>query len=316
MVNTWRNVVVKPNSDSVDIDKKQIENDFYSDIDKVRLFYNKKTTKKSMSSLSTEDESFLKEYNFFIDHADFRKHAIYFARCPSFNACDSCQDYYDSTDLPVNFEEKMGLPNKKNNNALFFEPEEDPSNPGHFKTFLQQRKEFIEDKLQKIKPDSNITDGPVEQCSLGCNLTFRSKAGAEKHYMLQHRKGMSNDTQTSNKQKRCLFQGCNLVFPSIHYLRKHQTEMSHQNTKNRGRRPRQTVPDFVGESISDDEGDFHGFETVSSEVQDRRAKVSSLLDFNYEEDEDEEKEQENQLRTSTRVSKKSYKAFLESSDEE
>ena len=116
------------------------------------------------------------------------------------NACKSCDEFYETAELPAEFQDKLLLPNKQNNGALWYEPEQDPKHPGHFKTFLAQREEFKTDRMKQIKPDSNISDGPALRCQEpDCLTTLRSKAMTKRHYSKLHNK-MLQETK-----KGCMF---------------------------------------------------------------------------------------------------------------
>ena len=177
----------------------------------------KKVSKKNRDQIETEKEKeLLKEYKFFVNYSDVRKHAIYFSRCPRYNACDDCEKYHERVNLPEDFEEKINLPNKSNNGALFFEPEEDPNHKGHYKTFLQLAKEFAEDKFKTFMPDSNITDGPVDRCKEKDFLTtFRSQAGADCHYAFLQNRNTPGELQ---RLQFCKFPGCDKGFISSLYI--------------------------------------------------------------------------------------------------
>ena len=276
----WRNVVVKPNSNEVVIDDEEIKNDYYSDMDDVRKFHIKKVSKKNRDEMQTEKEKeLLKEYKFFVKHSDVRKHAIYFARCPKYNACDDCEKYHERVNLPEDFEEIINLPNKANNEALFFEPEEDPDHKGHYKTFLTLAKEFAEDKFKTFKPDSNITDGPVDRCKeKDCLTTFRSQAGADRHYALLHNR---NRPGVSQRLHFCKFPGCNKGFQSLYRLTQHKKEDKHQKkNETRGRKP--LPPKFVDE---EDEIDNIEMEDVpENESTQTTDQILGFYDIEGEED--------------------------------
>ena len=261
----WRNVVVKPNSDKVVIDDEEIKNDHYSDLDDVRKFHVQKVSKKNRDEMqSNQERELLKEYKFFVKHSDVRKHALYFSRCPRYNACEDCQEYHERANLPEDFEEKINLPNKQNNGALFFEPEQDPDHKGHFKTFLRLAKELSEDKFKLFKPDSNITDGPADRCKeKDCLTTFRSQAGADRHYALLHNRNTPGVTQ---RLMFCTFPGCNKGFPSLHYLTKHRKKDKHQKKdETRGRKP--LPPRFVDADESEDDIEINDVPSTSSNYQ-------------------------------------------------
>ena len=154
--------------------------------------------------------------------------------------------------------------------------------------------EFRSDKFREVKPDSHLEDGPVEQCKLGCNITFRSKAGEERHNLFYHGK-----QQNTEKVHQCNFPGCNLAYPTRHYLVKHQTEKAHgRPNETRGRKAKNkapALPDFVG-GEAESEDDFQGWPTpprpqVTQQTRRsaRRVTKRSFMDIlSYDTDEDEE----------------------------
>ena len=218
------------------------------------------------------NRSNLKEYKFYLDHVDVRKHAIFLARCPSYNLdCAECQKYHENADLPEDFDEILDLPTKKNNGALYYEPSQDSQYEGHFKTFLKQRSEFRNDKFQIIKPDSNITDGPVERCLHNCALTFRSKAAAQKHYQYYHKKNAPTQSQAHFY---CRHEGCNLAFKTLWYLKKHQKEQNppHKNQQEQRGRPRKNqgktknshrAPEFLDSEAEEENDNVNEYNFVS-----------------------------------------------------
>ena len=280
----WRNIVVKPNSNKVVIDEEQIKNDSYADMEDVRKFHVKKVSKKNRDEMQSDQEKeLLKEYKFFVKHSDVRKHAIYFSRCPKYNACDDCEKYHERVNLPEDFEEKINLPNKQNNGALFFEPEEDPNHQGHYKTFLKLAKEFAEDKFKTFLPDSNITDGQVDRCKeKGCLTTFRSQAGADRHYALLHNRNTPGVTQ---RLQFCTFPGCNKGFPTLYYLNKHKKKDNHQKkNETRGRKP--MPPRFVDEE--DEEDDIEMEDVPGPSSTQTTDQILGLADIEVQEDEGSE----------------------------
>ena len=90
--------------------------------------------------------------------------------------------------------------------------------------------------ILKFRPDSNITDGPVDRCKeKDCLTTFRSKAGADCHYALLHNR---NTPGVSQRLQVCKFPGCNKGFPSLYCLTQHKKEDKHQKKdETRGRKP-------------------------------------------------------------------------------
>ena len=103
----------------------------------MKEFHLKNLSSKNRVAFNSEkDKELATEYSYTLDHSDVWKHSIFRARCPQYDACKSCDDFYDMVELPPKFQERLRLPNKKNNGALFYEPEPDPKHPEHYRTFL------------------------------------------------------------------------------------------------------------------------------------------------------------------------------------
>ena len=120
------------------------------------------------------------------------------------------------------------------------------------------------DKFKLFKPDSNINDGPADRCKeKDCLTTFRSQAGADRHYALLHNRNTPGVTQ---RLMFCTFPGCNKGFPSLHYLTKHRRQDKHQKkNETRGRKP--MPPRFVDADESEDDIEINDVPSTSSNYQ-------------------------------------------------
>ena len=208
---------------------------------------------KNRNQFNTEKERELyAEWKFTNYHANIRQHQIYLARCPPYNTCNSCDEFYDRVELPAELHDKVHLPYKKTNGANWYEPEPDPNHPGHFITYLAQRQELKENRLKQIEPDSNISDGPAKRCEESdCLTTLRSKAACKRHYSILHNKNAPEDNE---RVYVCNYEGCNKGFTSSYYLNQHRRNKGHRNeNERRGRKKKQTFVDSDNSEQSDNE---------------------------------------------------------------
>ena len=237
----------------LNIDGKEIFNRSYYDLEDVKKIHKGTPSNKNRTQFNTDKERELnEEWKFTNYYADLRQHQIFLARCPQYNACKSCDEFYETAELPAEFQDKLLLPNKQYNGALWYEPEQDPKHPGHFKTYLAQREEFKTDRMKQIKPDSNISDGPALRCQEpDCLTTLRSKAMTKRHYSKLHNKNAPGDKE---RVYVCKYKGCNTGFSSNWYLNQHKVAEGHQKVnETRDRKKKQT---FIESNSKQSDSEF------------------------------------------------------------
>ena len=109
--NKWHHIVVDPEKTTVEIEGKEICNNKYDDFEDVRDFHLKKFSNKNrvqfQSSNSEKEKELAAEYKYTLEHADVRTHSIFLARCPQYDACKSCEDFYDRVESPQEFQERL-----------------------------------------------------------------------------------------------------------------------------------------------------------------------------------------------------------------
>ena len=87
-------------------------------------------------------------------------------RCRKRPGCADCVAHRARNPLSPSFWKDLELPSRENNGALFFQPSEDPENPGHNKTYLQQLETLRENPKMSIHPDSDLDDGDPKRCQV------------------------------------------------------------------------------------------------------------------------------------------------------
>ena len=105
-------MVNKPGqSATVRINGKEIQNDYYSDLDLVNQVFRGQFGVYKLENMEQKEETrkILEEFRFYHKHADVRSHQIVFRRC-DVNECAQCKsfrrlkgygkDYYKKLDLP------------------------------------------------------------------------------------------------------------------------------------------------------------------------------------------------------------------------
>lgn len=180
---SWDSVVVDPESSAtVLIDKKEVENNFYttSDLMEVNNAYQGNQTRQKMKELE-KGKLILKEIRLKNKHEDRRSHMITFVRCNKSlsTCCSSCRQRKSRVPRTI-----MDQLPPRASGAQFFVPKIDPSvddRGRHFKTFSQQlefiklhRKELASGKM-KLEPDSDLIT-EVDRCQVNL-LVFSQKKG-------------------------------------------------------------------------------------------------------------------------------------------
>ena len=87
-----------------------------------------------------------------------------FSRCYR-KTCQRCVDQHIKHPVPDQSEEKLGLPLRYNNGALWYTLEDDSKNEGHYKTFLQLEEDIRKSK-EKLLPDTDLIEGPHPRCQV------------------------------------------------------------------------------------------------------------------------------------------------------
>lgn len=188
----WKSTKIDPDSGDVVIKGKVLNNTKYTDHEKIVEFYKTNLSNKRVKQLNAENGEYIKECKFFANHLDSRKHALIFARC-STKPCKSCKDFRSRNPLPKKFHQQIGLPRREENGALFFVPEEDPTHPGHNKTYLQLLDELKKDKNKKFTPDEDLADEEKLRCvDKNCLHVFKNDTAGNRHYALVHEKTGKN----------------------------------------------------------------------------------------------------------------------------
>ena len=179
---------------------------------------NKKKLKEQFPDIAEELKLFFK-------HCDIRLHNFFFRKCHknSKTPCSWCKDH------PVRGSDKMWscLP-PKSSGGLFFDCQEDPSNPGHNKSLLDLLKEI---QTLKISPDGQY-EGVVKCKEKNCLCSFKSDTDADRHCRLAH-----GDQSKKNLSHVCRFKIdgkiCGAVFEKKWDLTKHKNKEKHVNRRNK-----------------------------------------------------------------------------------
>ena len=99
----------------LNIDGKEIFNRSYYDLEDVKKIHKGTPSNKNRTQFNTDKERELnEEWKFTNYYADLKQHQIFLARCPQYNACKSCDEFYETAELPAEFQDKVHLPNKQN----------------------------------------------------------------------------------------------------------------------------------------------------------------------------------------------------------
>ena len=135
----WKTTVKKPESSSVDIRGKNVNNKKYDDQEQLQAFYKKPFGPRRR--YSEQEKVYLKEAQFFHNHVDYRRHMMIFKRCGdngdgSRHECPDCKQHHKKNPLPMNFWSRLSLP-KRQQGAMFFCPEMEAGSE-HSKSLLHQ----------------------------------------------------------------------------------------------------------------------------------------------------------------------------------
>lgn len=135
----WKTTVKEPDSSSVEISGKVIQNKKYDDQEELQAFYKKAFGPRRR--YSEKERVYQKEAKFFHDHLDFRRHMLIFKRCGdngdgSRQECPDCKNHHKRKPLPMDFWRRLSLP-KRSQGALFFCPETEAGSE-HAKSLLHQ----------------------------------------------------------------------------------------------------------------------------------------------------------------------------------
>ena len=231
-----------PDEDTLEFDGQIIPNNTFSDLEDVKNFFRKSNSEMKSKHLFTEKEKEIhQELLYVYKHSSSGKHSFSIARCDD-KSCQDCQKFYEDNPAPPGFE-NLTLPSLSKNQNLWYEPEKDPDTEDSYKTYISQKRELKRNPDKVMKPDSNIPDGKLDRCQEDdCNFGIRSEAAAKRHYLLGHNKTAPTD---KTKTYACMFEGCNLAFPSPYYLNKHRKEENHRvvrENETRGRRRKAPQP--------------------------------------------------------------------------
>ena len=154
---------IDPTNQDIRFPKKNTVTPQFSDHEELAQWYRKKPTKYRQVANNEDEKKYLEDARYYSSHSDIRSHSLYFSRCFEKN-CIRCTRHHEKNPLPPDFDKKLGLPNKKENNALWFTLEEDPKFPGHFKTYKQLVEDLEENPQKKYQPDEELPLKPHSRC--------------------------------------------------------------------------------------------------------------------------------------------------------
>lgn len=227
----WKIGTVDPETQNITVDGIEHIPEF-SDQEELRTFYGKTLSKKINTTFTGKEADIRKKAKYYAAHMDLRSHGLFIQRCQD-RDCGPCQDYLQKNPLPKDFIQNLNLPTKKDNNANFFVPEDDPGGKDSFKTFLDAESELLNSRMdgeeKKYVPDAELPLQPKSRCQDGCLAVFKDKAPHDRHNNLMHDK---NAIGKNLKQRTC--RECGMVCASYHYLRRHKAEKHPQLGRGRG----------------------------------------------------------------------------------
>ena len=233
----WLVGQVDPESQAVEVTGDRYPPHF-TDHEDLRAYCGKKLSKKNRQQFVGPENKMFKESKYFNSHVDVRNHMMIFQRCFA-KDCKPCLEHHKKNPIPEDFYTKMNLPTRERNGALFFVPELDETNPGHFKTYLQMCLEMTANPNRKYAPDSEQPDGPHSRCpEKGCLISFKSGAAADRHANLYHDKVDAAPAKDGKGGKPKTCSVCKAQFPTLWYLTKHKKAEGHFDANQKRGRPK------------------------------------------------------------------------------
>ena len=181
----WETVVCYPESSEVELDGQKIKHDFYTDFEEVVDFYDGDKTEAWMRGI--RDTTLLVEARLFADHCQKTNHGWTFVRCRKGDKeCKDCKSWRRRRPDRSRIHDRLGLPDVHKHGLRFLINEEDPENPGKFKSYPMLAKELEEGVLAKNLPDHELGDDIIRCKYTSCSTIFKSPTEGRKHYLIIH----------------------------------------------------------------------------------------------------------------------------------